>query len=112
MKVIKWTEWSDEHFDDIESKEELDAMADAVVEELRKTNYHFDGSYHQNGDYGVPVLDNGKYFQVTQRVWGEVMVMAYPEEFDNPEAPYNYIVWYLGPGNHSEYIYPEGDNYE
>ena len=112
MKVVKWTEWSDEHFDDIESKEELDAMADAVIEELRKTNYHFDGSYHQNGDYGVPVLDNGKYFQVTQRTWGGVMAMAYPEEFDNPEGPYNYIVWYLGQGDQDEYIFPEGDDYE
>ena len=112
MKVVKWTEWSDEHFDDIESKEELDAMADAVVEELRKTKYHFDGYYHQNGDYGVPVLDNGKYFQASRRAWGEVMAMAYPEEFDNPDAPYNYIVWYLGPGDQDEYIFPEGDDYE
>ena len=50
MKVVRWVEWDDEHYDDIESKEELDAMADAVVEELRKTKYHFNGSYHQNGD--------------------------------------------------------------
>ena len=112
MKVIKWTTWDDKHGDDIESKEELDAMADAVVEELRKTNYHFDGYYHQNGDHGVPVLDNGKYFQASQRAWGEVMAMAYPEEFDNPDAPYNYIIWYLGPGDRDEYIYPKGDDYE
>ena len=40
------------------------------------------------------------------------MAEAFPEEFDNPEDPYNYIVWYLGSGNHSEYIYPKGDDYE
>ena len=112
MKVIKWTTWDDKHIDDIENKEELDAMADAVVEELRKTKYHFDGSYHQNGCHGVPVLGNGKYFQVTQRVWGEVMAMAYPEEFDNPEDPHNYIVWYLGPKDRDLYVFPGGDDYE
>ena len=112
MKVVKWLAWDDKHDDDIESREELGATADAVVEELRKTNYHFDGSYHQNGYCGVPVLDNGKYFQVTQRVWGEVMAMAYPEEFGNQEDPCNYVVWYLGPGDQDEYIFPEGDDYE
>ena len=112
MKVLEWATWDDKHNDDIESKEELDAMADAVVEELRKTNYHFDGSYHQNGDYGVPVLDNGKYFQVTQRVWGGIMAMAYPEEFDNPEDPYNYVVWYLGPGDRDLYVFPGGNDDE
>ena len=112
MKVVRWVEWDDEHYDDIESKEELDAMADAVVEELRKTKYHFNGSYHQNGDYGVPVLDNGKYFQVTQRTWGSVMAMAYPEEFDNPEDPYNYVVWYLGPGDRDLYVFPGGNDDE
>ena len=110
MKVIKWTTWDDKHGDDIESKEELDAMADAVVEELRKAKYHFDGYYHQNGDHGVPVLDNGKYFQASQRAWGEVMAMAYPEEFDNPEAPYNYIIWYLG--DRDLYVFPGGNDDE
>ena len=112
MKVIKWVTWDDKHDDDIESKEELDAMADAVVEELRKTNYHFDGSYHQNGYYGVPVLDNGKYFQVTQRTWGGIMAEAFPEEFDNPEDPYNYVVWYLGPEDRFKYVFPTGDDNE
>ena len=112
MKVVRWTEWDDEHSDDIESWHEIEEMSEVVVKELREKGYHFNGSYHQNGEYGVPVLDNGKYFQASQRAWGEVMAMAYPEEFDNPEAPYNYLVWYLGPGNHSNYIYPNGDDYE
>ena len=112
MKVVKWTEWDDEHNDDIESCREIEEMSEVVAKELREKGYHFNGSYHQNGDYGVPVLDNGKYFQVTQRTWGGVMAMAYPEEFDDPEDTYNYVVWYLGPENPSECIYPKGDDYE
>ena len=112
MKVVRWTEWDDEHNDDIESCREIEEMSEVVAKELREKGYHFNGSYHQNGDYGVPVFDNGKYFQVTQRTWGGVMAMAYPEEFDNPDDPYNYIVWYLGPENPSECIYPNGGDYE
>lgn len=107
MKVIRWTAWDNKHCDDIEGKDEIIKMSEAVAKELREKGYHFDGSYHQNGDYGVPVLDNGKYFQVTQRLWGEVMAMAYPEEFENPNNPYNYVVWYLGAVEKDKFSYPE-----
>lgn len=107
MKVIRWTAWDNKHCDDIEGKDEIIKMSEVVAKELREKGYHFDGSYHQNGDYGVPVLDNGKYFQVTQRLWGEVMAMAYPEEFENPNNPYNYVVWYLGAVEKDKFSYPE-----
>ena len=36
------------------------------------------------------------------------MAEAFPEEFDNPEDPYNYVVWYLGPTEKDKYIF-KGD---
>ena len=109
MKVVKWTEWSYENDFDYSDIEEVSKV---VAVELRNKGYHFDGSYHQNGDYGVPVLDDGRHVQVTQRTWGGIMAMAYPEEFDNPEDPHNYAVWYLGPKDRDLYVFPEGDDYE
>ena len=107
MKVIKWTAWDDKHNDDLSSKEEIEKYSVAVIKELRDKGYHFGAGYHQNGEHGVPVLDNGIYFQVSQRLWGEIMAKAFPEEFDNPEDPYNYVVWYLGAVEKDKFSYPE-----
>ena len=104
MKVVRWAEWSYENDFDYSDIEEVSKV---VAAELRNKGYHFDGSYHQNGDYGVPVLDDGRHIQVTQRTWGGIMAMAYPEEFDNPDDPYNYVVWYLGPTEKDKYIFPK-----
>ena len=104
MKVVRWAEWSYENDFDYSDIEEVSKV---VAAELRNKGYHFDGSYHQNGDYGVPVLDDGRHVQVTQRTWGGIMAMAYPEEFDNPDDPYNYVVWYLGPTEKDKYIFPK-----
>ena len=109
MKVVRWTEWNDDyHFD----YKDIEEVSKAVAAELRSKGYHFDGHYHQNGDYGVPVLDDGRFVQVTQRSWGGIMAMAYPEEFDNLEDPYNYVIWYLGPEDRSKYVFPEGNDDE
>ena len=109
MKVVRWTKWNDDyHFD----YSDIEEVSKVVAAELRNKGYHFDGSYHQNGDYGAPVLDDGRHVQVTQRTWGGIMAMAYPEEFDNPEDPHNYVVWYLGPEDRDLYVFPKGDDYE
>lgn len=61
MEIVKWTKWSDEHCNDIENREEIENCSGAVIKELRRKNYHFGGIYHQNGEFGVPVLSDGKY---------------------------------------------------
>ena len=81
---------------DVSTENDFLEAKEAVVQELRKTGYHFDGTYHQNGDYGVPVLDNGLYYEVSMRTWGKTMADAFPEEFDNSDNDYNYVRWYLG----------------
>lgn len=109
MKVVRWAEWSDK--DDFDYSD-IEEVSKVVAAELRNKGYRFDGHYHQNGDYGVPVLDDGRHVQVTQRTWGGIMAMAYPEEFDNPEDPYNYVIWYLGPGDRDLYVFPGGNDDE
>lgn len=107
VKVVKWTEWDYDHYMDMMSEKDFEEAQKAVIEELRKTGYHFDGTYHQNGDYGVPVLDNGKYFQVSMRTWGGVMAQAFPEEFEDPNNPYNYVRWYLGTEVRHQMVLPK-----
>lgn len=107
MKVVKWTEWEDKHNYDLSSSEDIEKYSVAVIRELREKGYHFDGHYHQNGEYGVPVLDNGVHFQVSQRKWGSIMAKAFPEEFNNPDDPHNYVVWYLGGTEKNKFAFPK-----
>lgn len=119
MKVIGWTEWL--YYYNWEcTTEEFEEAWDATVKELKEKGYHFDGSYHQNGDFGVPVLDNGERFQVSMRRWGCIMADALPEEFEDLNNSYNYVRWYLGaeeickktvlhPDGSKEYYFEESD---
>lgn len=93
LEVVDWVEWSDDDWKP--SEIEFDKAREAVIKEIRKHGYHFDGYYHQNGDYGVPLLSDGHYFEVSQRVWGGIMADAYPEEYEDPNDRSNYVRWYL-----------------
>ena len=65
---------------------------EAVIEEVRKNEYHFTGNDHQNADWGVPVLDNKYKLCVGQRSWGGIIADAFPDEIDDSEG-YGYIKW-------------------
>lgn len=98
MKIIGWTEWDDpnhkEMFRDGGSykAEDVDEAIKVISEELRKNGYKFSGIYHQNGDFGVPIFDNGEVFQCSQRMWGSIMAKAYPNEVHNSDG-YGYVDW-------------------
>jgi len=88
MKVTEWTWDNGTHESNIISDFAIlntsginyeEARA-TVIDEIRKNNYHFTGSYHQEGEFGCPVIDDKYYFQVTQREWGSIMADAYPNE--------------------------------
>lgn len=92
MRVIGWTNWDDSR--DIHTYRNDPLYNDrrnAVIRELREKGYRFSGSYHQNGEYGVPVFDDGKALAVTQRSWGAIMADAFPKEVGTDE--YAYCVW-------------------
>ena len=52
-------------------------MIGAVIADLRNKYFHFTGSYHQHGRFGVPVLIDGKQYSVSLRHWGRLMAEAW-----------------------------------
>lgn len=76
MRIVKWDKYDSEKypgFDD--GKEEAEAER-IVIDEIKKNGYLFHGIYHQQGEYGCPVFDNGKQFSTTLRNWGAIMEEA------------------------------------
>lgn len=97
MKVVKWTNWYDPEYlgrehDGIYEQSVLEAIAS----DLRNHGYKFTGDYHQNGDYGAPVLDDGTICQYSLRGWGRVMSLAYSDEIDDSDGM-GYCVWAWSP---------------
>jgi len=97
MKVIEWT-----FYDDMGKIPELpnelyEKASDVVTAEIRENGYHFSGEYHQNGEFGCPIIetdDGMKYqFQTTMRSWGALMAEAYPDEEYNCEPEFRYTKW-------------------
>lgn len=117
MKVTKWTYfgncysviscWNLLHTDsiDVSIADSLYKNArQAVIEDIRNNNYHFSGEYHQNGDFGCPIIDDEYSFEVSQREWGSIMADAYPDEdytiydertadLNKPFGSFRYLKW-------------------
>lgn len=113
MKVIKWVEWDDDYIKNypnyqtlIYSKEDTEA----VIKALRNNQYKFSGDYHQNGKYGVPILEDGRPYIITCFAWGALILEAYPEEkmdTDSKDSKYiGYKYAYFNEALESEYKYP------
>ena len=116
MKIIGWTDWQVK--EDINSKYEAmnpktwadtEEIEKIIADELRDKGYKFTGDYHQNGDFGVPIFDNDMVYQCTQRSWGGIMLMAYPDEIDDTDG-LGYTDWaWISPKpmvipNNSDYV--------
>lgn len=112
MKIVGWTEWDNPKYKEIFpigskcTEAEIEDVRKVIAEELKTNGYKFTGDYHQNGDFGVPVFDNGEVFQCSQRMWGDIMAQAYPEEIDNSDG-YGYIEWAWFPPE--PMVVPDGD---
>lgn len=97
MEIIGWTEWGTPEYEELfpiggeHNWNEVREVERIISTELRQRGYKFTGDYHQNGDYGVPVFDNGKTYQCSQRTWGAIMAAAWPEEIGTD--PYAYTLW-------------------
>ena len=114
MKIVGWTEWQvkdcEHEYEEMNPKtwDETEEIEEIIAEELRSKGYKFTGDYHQNGDFGVPIFDNGMVYQCTQRNWGVIMVMAYPEEIDDSYGM-GYTEWaWISP---KPMIVPNNDDY-
>lgn len=106
MKVTGWT-WSENpdypvidrrNIDDANFPYSWDEMWDLIARELRKKGYRFTGSYHQEGDYGAPVIDGKYQLLYSCREWGDIMEEAYQE---HPGDYFAYCKW--------AWIEPEGE---
>lgn len=121
MKVTGWTWWDNPEYAEMfpledrmdpswDMYDKVGEIEKLIAEDIRKHGYKFTGSYHQGGDYGAPIIDDKWLYQCSCRSWGNIIVMAYPEEFDSSDR-YAYTVWaWLPPGypdNPERMIVPE-----
>ena len=79
LEVVGWTFWGDPQFSRVPwIDDNYDRLYEqAVIAELRNRNYHFTGSSHQHGRFGVPVLNDGMQYSVSMRHWGRLMAEAW-----------------------------------
>ena len=99
MRITGWTYAEDNRYEEMfdGAQQEYcgkshDDIILIIAKELKGNNYRFDGRYHQNGDYGVPVFENKWKYVCTFRTWGKIMAKAYPEEIDNTDG-FGYVKW-------------------
>ena len=94
MKITGWTNWDDPNYAEYAagSMAEVEARDDILIKEIREHGYKFTGDYHQNGDYGVPIIDDTWIYRASQRSWGHIMAFAYPDEIDNSDGM-GYVAW-------------------
>ena len=115
MKIIGWTDWDNQEYEEMfplggkhtwRDKEEVERI---IAEELRSKGYKFTGDYHQNGDHGAPVFDNGKIYKGFQREWASIMADAYPDEIDNSDGFGYCCKWAWIPPVDEEMVVPDKD---
>lgn len=115
QKIVGWTRYDDPDHEELfpigepvpwEWHDEIEEM---IVTEIRSKGYKFSGFYHQGGEYGCPLFDNGKWYGTTFRSWGWIMAMAYPDSVHLPEES-SYVEWAWTPPE--EEVYPNPDDYK
>lgn len=95
MKIVSWEKYDTEKYPGMEPPESWEAEQ-ITIEEIKKHGYLFNGFYHQNGEHGCPVFDNGKQFVASLRVWGGIMQEAHPELIDSKDdMGYCLLAWNL-----------------
>ena len=116
MKVTGWTWYENPDYKDMSPiggpfpfENRWDDVKDLIIKEIREHGYKFTGDYHQNGDFGAPIIDNEWIYMVSQRSWGHMMVRAYPDKIDNSDG-YGYCDWaWTAP---EEMILPKPEDYD
>ena len=92
MKIIGWTSWGNPKYTKTSdlggglSWAQICEKEAIIVSEIVRNGYKFDGEYHQNGEFGVPVFDDGTVYEVSKRVWGDIIARAYPKEINNSDG--------------------------
>lgn len=116
-KVTGWTAMDDDNaqyvkasgaflLDDNPPELDMFAVRDAIIAEICRCGYRFTGDYHQNGKYGVPIINDKYVIHYTQRSWGDIMADALnlPDE-----DGYAYCEWAWLPPEGEQSIFPCND---
>lgn len=114
MRVTGWTRVGNPDYTEINGtwaigdcpydREELRPL---IVKELRDRGYKFSGFYHQDGDYGAPIIDDKYTVLYSYRGWGDIIAEAYQLDDSDGMA---YCVWAWN--NPEEQVTPDPSDYE
>ena len=55
---------------------------DVVKECIRRNGFKFSGEYHQYGEYGMPMFEDGSVLFCSWRHWGSIMAEAWDPDGD------------------------------
>lgn len=111
IKVVKWV--SDEEVSDDQAigwlgghingekwdkyirdfQPEVRPYLSAVFQEIKKHRLRFGGDYHQYGEMGVPLFNDGKALCLSFRAWGDLMAAAW-NSIENT-TKYSYMDFYV-----------------
>ena len=94
MKLIGFTNWQDEKYEEIEDSAEEDLACDVVVQYMRQNGLKFSGFYHQDGEFGTPYFDTGKKLCLSYRGWGALTAQVLGVERDEVDGyDMSYCKW-------------------
>ena len=97
MKVVKMISWDDtEIYPQCSDQRNFIDFWNYTKNFLIKNNIKFNGSYHQNWEYGVPIIENDGNlyaFTLSMRRWGKLMAEAFDP---NNKNPLSYVDWAFG----------------
>ena len=109
MKLIGFTTWSDDRYQEIEDQIEEEQAEEVTIKYMKEHGYRFTGIYHQKGDFGTPYFDTDQKLCLSFRGWGALMakVLDLPEEVNNDlglDMSYCYWAWYA---DNNECVLPD-----
>lgn len=106
LRIVDWVDWCDVECNpgvrDVSTltTDEFQKYREAVVKSMKESGYKFTGFYHQNGEYGVPIFEDGVMFLVSQRTWGGIMADVMGAD---PNDRLAYMNWaYMPPENETQ----------
>lgn len=113
MKITGWTNFETNKYEDVFgipgnprlTKKQEEEVENIIVAEMKNKGYKFNGIYHQQGDFGCPVIDNKYIYAVSMRKWGNLMAKVCDLPDDDKLA---YVTWAWSTPVGVTPVYPEG----
>lgn len=65
-------------------------MEECVIQTCKEEGIRFSSFYHQNGEQGIPIIDDNYMFMTSLRCWGHIMALA-----DGDKSDRGYLRYYL-----------------